>query len=388
MHDHFSGTETDEQATDRLPAAHRSLLVACTSEPSAVESALERCCDLVDLTCCDETAAELLPLLYRQLCAADLDHPARSVLAACYRESWRNAQQLIHNARPFFERLDEAGYPSLVLKGGAFATATHHGDVGVRPIADLDVMIPTEALAEIISWAFKNDWRLVGGTPWSAEQYISAHHAVDLCNAKGGALDVHHHLLSTDRSPDLDRALFGDAVETTLGDVKVSVLSPTHQMSHTLAHAKPEGLRHVADAIWLIRRHGSKIDWAEVSLQLSERRSLSAALHALELVSEVDPTAVPTGIIAGLRLLDRHWSDWDHQTDTVETRRDATRVFFSRLAQQSRGASPGAKLAVGWQLARLYAAPTGSVGRKALSMVARSTNAGRRTTPGSGALTH
>lgn len=338
----------------RLDDRQRALVIACTAPAAEFPAAADRALAGLRIDGIEPVNAELLPLVYRRLERAEIDHPLRRRLRYFYLQSWRHTQTLIHHARPVLDELERRGSPYVVLKGGAIVSSRYRDDLGVRPMGDLDVLIDPAVALTLLDSMLADGWRVDDTLGWTPSQYLAAHHAVSMLRDGGGAIDVHVGLLSTDRSPQLDQRLVARAVPTTLAERDVLVLDTTSQVMHTLSHSNPNGVRHLVDALYLLDVFGGDVDWDELCVEVIDRRSLARTLETIQRVVELRPDAVPRPVIDRLTGARRHWSDWSYQGVPMASRYGA-RVFASRWAQRSRGAGPWGRIRIAGLLARHYA---------------------------------
>ncbi|MGH3055998.1 MAG: nucleotidyltransferase family protein, partial [Gaiellaceae bacterium] len=71
----------------------------------------------------DPGSARLFPLAYRNLVSAGIPEPDLAQLRSAYRAAWFRNQLLLKRAAEALQALNEAGIPTLVLKGVALAVA-------------------------------------------------------------------------------------------------------------------------------------------------------------------------------------------------------------------------------------------------------------------------
>lgn len=337
----------------RVDEQHDALVRACTATDPEFPAAVERCLTGLRIDGIDPVSAELLPLLYRRLDRAGIDHPVRRRLRYFYLQTWRHNQTLLHHARPVLDELERRGSTCVVLKGGAIVSSRYRDDLGVRPMGDLDLLVTPAVAPDLLEWMLADGWHVDDTLGWTHSQYVEAHHAVSMHRDGGGAIDLHVGLLSTDRSPQLDARLIDDAVPATLADRGVLVLDDTSQIMHTLSHSNPNGLRHVVDALHLVGARPGDIDWDRVCDEVIERRSIARTLETIGRLIELDPSSVPRHVVDRLGDEPRHWSDWSYQGAAMVSRH-GPRIYASRLAQRSRGASPWTRLRIAALLARQY----------------------------------
>ncbi len=312
--------------------------------------------------------AELLPLIHRRIESLGVRHDVAPVAARAYKRNWLKNQQMVFAVMPLVQHLQSVGSAPIVLKGGAMVTTAYYDDLGARPFYDIDLLIETEHVDTAIDFALGTDWSVVGGK--TVEEYRAAHHAIDLRRGDIGAMDLHWELLSHDRSPDRTRRLFERAVPALLGGHDVRVLAPTDHLFHTIAHSKPEGFRHIADAVTILRARPDEIEWNVLLDESVARRELSSALRSLEQVEAVHGGLVPSAVLAELARADRHWSDYVFAGESVGSRRAGLRRFAADWSGRSRGAGPVEKLRIARILMFSYGESSGLGVRKKLASFA------------------
>ena len=348
-----------------VSSSHQILLRACCADDDGLEAALADVERTNAIDNADYHGAELFPLLFRRLERSGESVPQNDQLTVAYKRTWQRNQLLLHRARPVFEHLAQRGEPFTVLKGGAMMSSYYLKDMGVRPMGDIDFMVGPAAVGPLAEWMLSNRWSLASNI-WSLPETELAHHAIDFVSDNGGALDVHRELLHSGRNPEIDRALMTSAIDAVLGNVPVRVPSPTDQMLHTLAHAKPVGVRHLADAIMLVRIHGDLIDWSELIELCRSRRCIAPVIESIQMLRQVEPAIIPGNVAAELSAISRHWADFCFSGRPVEGRSDVARHFAANVRHRTRGHRAGDVLKITLLLARRKAesSDSGSVAAK------------------------
>jgi hypothetical protein len=204
----------------------------------------------------------------------------------------------------------------------------------------------------LVDWALEHGWHIVKG--FDPEDIYIVHHAIDLAYGKEGAVDLHWALLVQGRNPSRDRELLATSRPARLGDVPIHVLSPTAQLFHTAAHARPLGIRHVVDAISIIVHDGDEIDWSELVDEVIERRSIAYTVRTFDLVEQVRPGTIPAEALGRLSRVSRHWSDYCFHGQEMSSRWEVVRRFSAEVAGRSRGAGPIEKARVVRAMGRRY----------------------------------
>ena len=312
----------------------------------------------------------LIPLVFSRCTALQVEHPLRSEMAASYKETWFANQLLVHQVRPMLLAMTELGARPIVLKGGALLSSAYHGDLGARPCFDIDVLIDPASVDSVLQLSEREGWSL--SSPRSLEEVRRFHHAADLVKGSHGAVDVHWELLAHDRSPQRTALLFERTVPATLDTIDVRILEPTWLLFHCLAHSKPEGFRHLADALTILGQHQESIDWVAIVNEAMDRRELAATEHQLRAVAEVRPDMVPTWVLDQLASAKHHWTDYVFAGTVVTSRRSGVKRMAADLAGRTRGADPMVKLRAGRILVRKYVDESGvSLKQKVISFATK-----------------
>ncbi len=261
-----------------------------------------------------QTALEngLAPLTYAALKKLDrLGEPpagiAKSLHAAYYWTSIDNWLRL-EKLGGLLDQFERAQIPVILLKGCALAV-TLYPDVGLRPMADLDLLVPADATERACALLRENGF--------SPKLWLTDHFSWDLWNVRSMRrgrrrpmiVEVHRHLLHL---PYYRHQMPVDwfwqrTVSVPLGPRTGQTLVPTAHLVHLAAHF---ALHHQAGRlIWsydlalLLARHREVIRWDEV-LKAAEEFQLGEVLRvSLEGVTTLWGVCVPHGALEGSRTL-------------------------------------------------------------------------------------
>lgn len=207
----------------------------------------------------DHEVFRLLPLLYLRLCELKIEDDLMPRLKGVYRHAWVQNLCLLHETTPAVAALEQAGVPTLMLKGAALAFSAN-APAAARPMADLDVAIPKDRLAEAI--------RVLETAGWSSRALnlgaTSISHAAAFRNMRGAEFDLHWHvLMETSRTP-VEDCFWKTAKPFALNGVATRTLDPALALLHALVHGLRTNpvppVRWVADAITVIRQT-KDLDW-------------------------------------------------------------------------------------------------------------------------------
>ena len=299
---------------------HELLLRAALLDRAPSVDALRQLERQVDLDHLDSGANRLLPLLYRALRRHGLDHPWLGRLKGVYRYTWTQNQLLFYAATRILGALREAGIPTLALKGMAL-TFGYYRDAGLRPMEDIDVLVP-RAQAEAACAVVRDlGWR--ADTPLfdrRLRQALAFRHAQTFVNGRGQACDLHWSLFNTLRQPGADDVLWADAIPLQVGDESALTLNPTDSLMHICAHGAywnpTPPVRWVADALTVLQA-APVIDWDRLLRQARLRRLTLPLADTLPYLRDRMDAAIPEWVIVGLR-----------QTETTQAER---REYAARL---------------------------------------------------------
>lgn len=265
----------------------------------------------------------LAPLLYWRLSQSgrfsSLSGEQRDALRASYASTWMVNRQIFKELESLSVALEQAGVPLVLLKGACFAL-TLYEDIGLRPMGDLDILVPKEKFDQAL---------LVAHDLGYADQLPQAAHGLrellnhEVCLQKSGlafALEIHHSLVADKTyayAVPVDwfwtqTRLFAGA-KTGMRFGALLLLSPEAQLLYAAAHAmlqhggQGSPLRWFYDIDQLIRQSKSHLDWDLVLKQAKIFEWGSALAAALEQAGGYFGTPLPAAILPNLAsLTDRH----------------------------------------------------------------------------------
>src|SRR5262249_54557182 len=133
------------------------LLRAALLDGPEAEGAFEAWQARVDLAQIDAGSFRLLPLLYANLTRLGIRSPLSARLRGIHRQAWYRNQVLFRRGAETLRALEGAGIPTLLLKGIPLALL-HYRDEAVRPMADADVLVPTQAVTGALAVLRRAGW--------------------------------------------------------------------------------------------------------------------------------------------------------------------------------------------------------------------------------------
>jgi hypothetical protein len=252
----------------------------------------------VDFDDVDYGSTRLLPLVYRRLGADAFDAEVVGRLKGLYRRSWSRNQLLFKRAAEAIELLEAVGIETLVTKGASLALL-FYGDVGVRPMDDVDVLVPIERTGEAISALATAGWSPDKEDPAT---WAQVHHSLGFAGPREGEVDLHWFSLW---QPASDRELWAASVPMELAGTGTRAPSAADQLLLACVHGTPWSplppFRWIADAVTVIRTGGEQLDWGRLAAEAERRRLTVAISAALAYLREEFGVEVPDTVLGQLK---------------------------------------------------------------------------------------
>ena len=295
------------------------LRAALTSPPGAID-AWRRIGSGLALDTLDLGSRRLLPLVWSNLRSHGVDVER---LAGRY-ESTRAANQVrLAQLGELLRRLHDAGVPTIVLKGTALLVSAYP-DIGLRPMSDVDVLVPLERVGDARQALAAAGWR--PDSPVTPVM-VRRTHAAPFSHAERVSVDLHWHVFEECCRPGDDDDLWDASLPVTIEGAATRIPAPEDQLLHVCVHGEKwvhvPGLRWVADAVALIR-HG-RIRWERLVDQAVRRRfvlRMRAQLDYLRSAFEVPipseaRAALATAPVSPLERFEQRWSVRDRRRPWV-----------------------------------------------------------------------
>ncbi|MBI5965733.1 MAG: nucleotidyltransferase family protein [Chloroflexi bacterium] len=276
-----------------------------------------------DLLIAKAHAEGVAPLVYWTLSKSgkfsSLPESARNSLRAMYSATWMHNQRIFKELETLSHLFHQADIPVVVLKGACFAL-TIYPDIGLRPMGDLDILVPKAKLVDAVQIAKTLGYEdaLPEATPGLRD--LLNH---EICLQKMGehsiTLEIHHSLVA-DKSFVYSVPVDWFWTQTELLEPSsrkkienLCMLTPTAQVLYAASHAmlqhggKNTPLRWFHDLDLLIRVYGERIDWDLLLRQAKIFEWGSALDAALSQSNEYFNTPIPEDVRINLwKNSDRH----------------------------------------------------------------------------------
>ena len=253
------------------------------------------------------------PLLHAAIQENGLDVPREigdPLKEAYYRLAAANAVRFQELAK-VLATLSAAGIPVLVLKGALLAE-TVYGNLALRPMSDLDLLIPRERIHEIPQVLAPLGYRLSAGEAGYSFAYDTLFCGeIILCKdtpVLPVVLDVHWHLLAVEWFHHTGRvdleALWETVCPLRIDGTPARQLCPEDNLLHLCLHA---GISHsyvyllnlidIDHAISIYR----DLDWDRFLQRARDFQVRSAAYFGLRFTRDLFDTPIPDRVLNALR---------------------------------------------------------------------------------------
>jgi hypothetical protein len=285
----------------------------------------------------------LMPLLYYRLRALGVADPALARLKGAHRYHWCRGEVLRRRALEAVDALAAAGIRPLALKG--LAMVEHYGgDHGLRPMSDVDLLVPRAQGAAAVAALARRGWRpgpaLAGDALGDALEHLHGGALV----LGGAELDLHWASLVEDLSPDGDAGLWRRARARTVEGRALSFPTVTDLLFHVCVHgarfSRAGSVIWVPDAMRLLDGAGGAVDWPGLIQQAAARHLQLPLREALRFLREVLGASVPADVVAALEPPEPKWLYWyDHHAFAADPAASAVmhRAAARILAKIRRG---------------------------------------------------
>jgi hypothetical protein len=344
------------------PAQERLLAAALLEGPAGL-AAWQEASPTLDLDSPDFGASVVLPLLYRRLKAQGVDDPRLGIFKGIHRRNWVRNERLLHAAWPVLGRFAERGIEVALLKGAAML-ATSYADLGLRYMADVDILVPTADRRRAIALLGECGFVPVDGfSPDAVDAIMPATTpSYGFRDAAGLSVDLHWHVLHQSRQPHADAAFWEAARRLEFRGLPIRVLDPSDRLLHVLAHGlrwnEVAPLRWVIDSALILTGTAGGPDLARLVAQARLRRLSVPVWRALDYLSRRFAIPVPEDALQALRRAGSALQRWEADLEELDPGarspvREAVYGYLAELRDRTAlGRRPGWRAWLGALVAR------------------------------------
>jgi len=241
------------------------LLKACLLPGNAGTAAWDHWKQYCVIEKLDRGSLRLLPLLYKNLLSLNIEHSLLNQFRVLYQQTWVHNNKILDDFSSIQNLFAENGIPTILLKGAALILQ-YYKDPGLRPIADVDVLVPRDKRMQSIHVLAEQGWRPINGIEWSRIVHrMSQIKGVNLTHDNHVEFDLHWHLLNDFIFSTAEEYFWKNTISLEMNGMQTAILDPTDQLFHTLLHGhrwnNVPPIRWIADAVTIYTNAKYSIEW-------------------------------------------------------------------------------------------------------------------------------
>jgi Uncharacterised nucleotidyltransferase len=296
----------------------------------------------------EDGSSRLLPLVFRQLAAANWNGPELATLRGTHRHSWSTNQRLFAAARQIAAIFDAHNVNAVFLKGLP-AAVLHYPDLGSRPFRDIDVLIPLNQVQRATNLLHELGFVSPVGREFLPAR-VASRHATDFeREADGAHCDLHWRVSYDEYTSGAEERLARSIPFKASGyPADLLRLDPTDSLLLTVVHGIRANVvapvRWVVDSSLLLRHEHASIIWDRLIDDADRFRVLSSLRVGLRYLDSSGFTEhIPDQVLSELFKRRPHPADAiSHANRAARPSfvQRAFRVFVVDYAQRMAGISP------------------------------------------------
>jgi hypothetical protein len=357
------------------------LLRAALGRGPAAAETFRRWREAVDIERVDAGSYRLLPLLWHALEARGAEAEGLGRVKGLVRRTFCMNQVLFAAAAEVLADLGRRGIPAMILKGAALAQGTY-ASAALRPMDDVDLLVPRAAAGEAVAALRAAGWRADPKETAEPDGIFDRRAAVGFGHPAGGKIDLHWRLFHGSPDDGADEAVRALSRPGTLRGVPVRLPCPAHLLVHVIVHGlyrtEVPRIGWIADAAVLLARTGGRFDWGPLVREAEGRGVALFVRDALAFLAAEFGAPVPGAVLRRLGRVPGRLSAWFDYLSRMRPPRVLWTLLFLGVPwswiDALRGASgaPGGLRGLGRHFAgRWGAAMAGAPPSRALAILAR-----------------
>jgi hypothetical protein len=252
----------------------------------------------------------LLPLLYHNLHNHGFQDPLMPRLKGIYRNSWSKNQLLFFHAGKIVQFFNDHRIRTLLMKGIPYSLL-YYRNHGVRPMSDIDLLIPKTQCLSAIELLRNSGWKL--HEPQFLSFTLQYGRSVTFSDEENRELDLHWHPIFESHGDITETDFWDSSVPLEVSGVQTRTFCLTDHLFHTIVHGlryNPEPpLRWIADAWYMIVKSETAINWDRLMYQ-TRRFSVNLQVkNGLGFLLENFQVPIPSGVLTELESISSSFAD-------------------------------------------------------------------------------
>lgn len=311
----------------QLEPVEKQLLQAALLEGQAALTAWDQWRSEVDIEVLDSDSCALLPQLYQNLLAHNVEDAHIARLKGIYRRNWYASLLKLKSLKGILSDLDDVGIKAIVLGDAAFCLDRSDESNQVqnyRPISSFHLLVHPDCLEKTIQRLKELNW-----------------HTHDVLNQEFIQLqDNHEQLLYLQRhlfwaipQDYTDEQVWQNATESW-SDIAAMRLSPTDQFLDGCArmffkqHSRQ--IYRIADALILIQKSGNDFDWMRLITQAQRYQMILPVRNMLILLQQVLQLRIPSWVLPALSQMPISGMEWLNYQVLANDKRSRVRSILAQ----------------------------------------------------------
>jgi len=248
----------------------------------------------------DATNRRLFPALYSNLTKQKITGPLIDRFKEEYNRAWVHNQFAFNSAAKIISCFQQAGIATILLKGSGLIL-TIYEDAGLRPMADIDVLVRRADASSSICLLESLGWISKYKDPFALIPFENADEFTDHSNQK---LDLHWRVLWEGNQKSTDEDFWDASIPAQIGEVETRTLSASDHLLHVCVHGAKwndtSPIRWVIDAMKILTSESFEVDWIRVLRQSRERRLSLPMRDTLTYLVDTLAAPVPPAVLREL----------------------------------------------------------------------------------------
>ena len=251
------------------------------------------------------------PILHHRLEYYDVALPDEIARALKQAYLWNTAHNLRidHELTRILHLMQAHNIPVILLKG-VYLASFIYADLGLRTMADIDLLIPEADIEKSINAL--QSLNFVATRPFWPAVDLALHHAPPLTK-ENLIVELHWRLTHETNLPGIDHAgIWARSEPIQINHTQAAALCLSDLIFHLIVHASyhhqfHNQLRTLVDLAEVLQKHQPDLDWSEIVQLIRTCRAERGAYIMLRLAADLLDAQIPSGVFQ--ELCPSGWAD-------------------------------------------------------------------------------